>query len=33
VIDKQGVVKYVKVQEILQARDDNDILKALDGLK
>jgi len=33
VIDKQGIVKYVKVQEILQARDDNDILKALSGLK
>jgi len=33
VVDKQGIVKYVKVQEILQARDDNDILKALDGLK
>jgi peroxiredoxin len=33
VIDKQGIVKYVKVQEILQARDDNDILKALQGLK
>jgi peroxiredoxin len=33
VIDKQGVVAYVKVQEILQARDDNDILKALSGLK
>ncbi|HXZ26031.1 MAG TPA: peroxiredoxin [Nitrospiria bacterium] len=33
IIDKQGVVTYVKVQEILQARDDNDILKALSGLK
>ena len=33
VIDKQGVVTYVKVQEILQARDDHDILKALSGLK
>jgi peroxiredoxin len=33
VVDKQGIVRYVKVQEILQARDDNDILKALEGLK
>ena len=33
VVDKQGIVRYVKVQEILQARDDNDILKALESLK
>lgn len=32
IIDKQGVVKYVKVQEILTARDDNEILTALKSL-
>jgi peroxiredoxin len=29
IVDKQGVVKYVKVQEILTARDDKEILDAL----
>ena len=29
IVDKQGVVRYVKVQEIKNARDDNEILKAL----
>ncbi|BAM07477.1 peroxiredoxin [Leptospirillum ferrooxidans] len=29
IVDKSGVVRYVKVQEILTARDDQDILKAL----
>jgi len=33
VVDKQGTVKYVKVQEILTARDDNEILAALKSLK
>jgi len=33
VVDKQGTVKYVKVQEILTARDDNEILIALKSLK
>ncbi|MEW6323871.1 MAG: peroxiredoxin [Nitrospirota bacterium] len=33
IVDKQGIVRHVKVQEILQARDDNEILKVLDGLK
>jgi len=33
VVDKQGPVKYVKVQEILTARDDNEILIALKSLK
>jgi peroxiredoxin len=32
VVDKMGVVQYVKVQEILTARDDNDILTALKSL-
>ncbi len=32
IIDKEGVVKFVKVQEILTARDDNEILEALKGL-
>ncbi|MEK6684335.1 MAG: peroxiredoxin [Nitrospirota bacterium] len=32
VIDKQGVVRYVKVQEILTARNDNEILTALKSL-
>jgi len=32
VVDKQGTVKYVKVQEILTARDDNEILGALKSL-
>jgi peroxiredoxin len=33
VVDKQGTVQYVKVQEILTARDDNEILIALKSLK
>ncbi|HET6466097.1 MAG TPA: peroxiredoxin [Nitrospiria bacterium] len=32
VVDKQGTVRYVKVQEILSARDDNEILAALKSL-
>ena len=32
VIDKTGVVQYVKVQEITTARDDNEILEALKKL-
>ena len=32
IVDKSGVVRYVKVQEILSARDDNDILNALKTL-
>jgi peroxiredoxin len=32
VVDKQGTVKFVKVQEILTARDDNEILTALKSL-
>lgn len=32
IVDKNGVVKYVKVQEILTARDDNEILNALKSL-
>ena len=33
IVDKSGVVRYVKVQEILTARDDNEILKVLEQLK
>lgn len=33
IVDKKGVVRYVKVQEILTARDDAEILKALEALK
>ncbi len=33
IVDKKGTVRYVKVQEILTARDDADILKALEALK
>ncbi len=33
IVDKQGVVRYKKVQEILTARDDKEILNALAGLK
>jgi peroxiredoxin len=33
VIDRQGTVQFVKVQEILTARDDNEILTALKSLK
>lgn len=33
VVDKTGVVKYVKVQEILTARDNEEILKTLKSLK
>ncbi len=32
VVDKGGTVQYVKVQEILTARDDNEILEALKKL-
>ena len=32
IVDKKGVVRYVKVQEILTARDDNEILKTLQSL-
>jgi peroxiredoxin len=32
IVDKQGTVKYVKVQEILTARDDNEILGVLKTL-
>ncbi|MBI3608431.1 MAG: peroxiredoxin [Nitrospirae bacterium] len=33
IVDKQGTVRYVKVQEILTARDDQEILNALKALK
>jgi peroxiredoxin len=33
VVDKSGKVRYKKVQEILTARDNNEILKALQDLK
>jgi peroxiredoxin len=33
IVDKHGKVAYVKVQEIGQARDDAEILKALESLK
>ncbi len=33
VVDKQGVVRFVKVQEILTARDDQELLNALTALK
>ncbi len=33
VIDKHGVVRFVKVQEILAQRDDQEILNALKDLK
>ena len=33
VIDKSGKVRYKKVQEILTARDNNEILKAIKGLR
>lgn len=33
IVDKQGTVRYVKVQEILTARDDQDILNALKAFK
>jgi peroxiredoxin len=29
IVDRQGIVRYVKVQEILTARDDQEILEAL----
>ena len=29
IVDRQGIVRYVKVQEILTARDDQQILEAL----
>lgn len=33
IVDKKGKVRYKKVQEILTARDNNDILKALQTVK
>lgn len=33
VVDKNGKVRYKKVQEILTARDNNEILKALQEIK
>lgn len=33
IVDKKGKVRYKKVQEILTARDNNDILKALETVK
>lgn len=33
IVDKKGKVRYKKVQEILTARDNNDILKALESVK
>ena len=33
IIDKAGSVRYVKVQPVLEARDNKDIFKALEGLK
>ncbi len=33
IVDKNGKVRYKKVQEILTARDNNDILKALETVK
>jgi len=33
IVDKQGTVKYVKVQEILSPRDDQDIFNALKAFK
>lgn len=33
IIDKNGTVRYKKVQEILTARDNNEILKALEEIK
>ena len=32
IVDKKGIVRYVKVQEILTARDDQEILNALKTL-
>lgn len=32
IVDKNGIVRYVKVQEILTARDDEEILKALKSI-
>jgi peroxiredoxin len=32
VVDKAGVVRYKKVQEILTARDNNEIIKAVQAL-
>ena len=32
IVDKSGIVRYVKVQEILTARDDQEILEALKKL-
>jgi peroxiredoxin len=33
IVDKKGKVRYKKVQEILTARDNNEILKALETVK
>jgi len=33
IVDKNGKVRYKKVQEILTARDNNEILKALETVK
>lgn len=33
IVDKNGKIRYKKVQEILTARDNNDILKALETVK
>jgi len=32
IVDKEGIVRHVKVQEILTARDDNEILNVLKSL-
>jgi alkyl hydroperoxide reductase subunit AhpC len=33
IVDRSGKIAYVKVQELGQARDDNDILRTLEALK
>lgn len=33
VVDKSGVVRYVKVQPVLEARDNKEILQTLESLK
>jgi len=33
IIDKEGIVRYVKVYEIPTVRDNEELLKALEGLK
>ena len=32
IVDKQGVVRYVKVQPVLEARDNKEILEVLKSL-